>query len=288
MKSMTGFAHREHNGDTVHMVLEVKSYNNRYLDLSVTLPGALSVLEPEVRALIGARLSRGRVEVTVRLRELARNPRVRVDSDAVATYRSALETVRTVAGIPEPVTLGDILRFDDVLVVEHERDLDAYRELLLPMFDQAMDDLDIARRTEGQATERDIRSQLERVAAALKIVENLAPQMEASLTENIRTRFAEVVGDQADETRIYTETAVLLVKYSINEELSRMSSHLAGFADSLGLDEPIGKRLDFLCQEINREINTIGSKSFVLDVSRQVVEMKDALENIREQLRNIE
>lgn len=288
MRSMTGFAHREHNGDTVHMVLEIKSYNNRYLDLSVTLPGALSVLEPEVRALVGARLSRGRVEVTVRLRELARNPRVRVDSDAVAAYRSALETVRTVAGIPEPVTLADILRFDDVLVVEHERDLDAYRELLLPMLNQAMDDLDIARRTEGQATERDIRSQLERVAVALKIVENVAPQMEASLTENIRTRFAEVVGDQADEARIYTETAVLLVKYSINEELSRMSSHLAGFADSLGLDEPIGKRLDFLCQEINREINTIGSKSFVLDVSRQVVEMKDALENIREQLRNIE
>ncbi|TVR04810.1 MAG: YicC family protein [Spirochaetaceae bacterium] len=288
MRSMTGFAHREHNSDTVHMVLEIKSYNNRYLDLSVTLPGALSVLEPEVRALVGARLSRGRVEVTVRLRELARNPRVRVDSDAVAAYRSALETVRTVAGIPEPVTLADILRFDDVLVVEHERDLDAYRELLLPMLDQAMDDLDTARQTEGQATERDIRNQLERVSVALKIVENVAPQMEASLTENIRTRFAEVVGDQADEARIYTETAVLLVKYSINEELSRMSSHLAGFAESLGLDEPIGKRLDFLCQEINREINTIGSKSFVLDVSRQVVEMKDALENIREQLRNIE
>lgn len=288
MKSMTGFAHREHNGDTVHLVLEVKSYNNRYLDLSVALPGMLSVLEPEVRAVVGSRLSRGRVEVTVRCRELARNPRVRVDSDAVAAYRSALETVRTVAGIPEPVTLGDILRFDDVLVVEHERDLDAYRELLLPMLDQTMDDLDAARRSEGQTTERDIRGQLDRVAAALKIVEEVAPQMEASLTENIRTRFAEVVGDQADEARIYTETAVLLVKYSINEELSRMGSHLAGFADAFNLDEPVGKRLDFLCQEINREINTIGSKSFVLDVSRQVVEMKDALENIREQLRNIE
>ncbi|TVR30079.1 MAG: YicC family protein [Spirochaetaceae bacterium] len=288
MKSMTGFGHAEHHDDALQASLELKSYNNRYLDISVVLPGFLAVLEPEIRGYIGGRVKRGRVEVVLRVRELAQNVRVHIDAGTVAAYRDALQRLREVGGFNEPLTIEHLLRFDEVVQVEKEREIGDYRAVVFELLERAWAGFDSERDREGQATVRDIRGQLARLKTALQAVAAVAPQMEEGLRHSVRARFAEVLGDEVDMTRVYSETALLLVKYSIHEELSRMESHLEGLDAALGDSGAQGKRLDFLCQEINREVNTVGSKSFVLDISRQVVEMKDALENIREQLRNVE
>ncbi|TVQ37924.1 MAG: YicC family protein [Spirochaetaceae bacterium] len=288
MKSMTGFGYADFHSSALQASLEIKSYNNRYLDVSVVLPGFVAPLEPEIRAFVAQRVSRGRVEVTLRLRELQLNLRIHIDEATVGAYGSALERLREVAGLDEPVTIDHLLRFEEVVQVEKERRIDDYRTVVHELLQTALVDFDARRVREGDATQRDIRRQLERLTAALEVVAGYAPQMEEGLRRTVQSRFSEVLGDEVDTARVYAETASLLVKYSINEELARMGAHLESLDAALSESGALGKRLDFVCQEINREINTIGSKSFVLDISRQVVEMKDALENIREQLRNVE
>ena len=288
MKSMTGFGLAEFNSGALQASLEIKSYNNRYLDVSVVLPGFAAPLEPEIRAFVAQRVSRGRVEVTLRLRELQLNLRIHIDAATVGAYSGALERLREVAGLDGPLTLDHLLRFEEVVQVEKERHIDDYRAVVHELLQSAFVDFDARRAREGDATQQDIRRQLGRLTAALEVVAGYAPQMEEGLRRTVQSRFLEVLGDEVDTARVYTETASLLVKYSINEELTRMGAHLESLDSALSESGALGKRLDFVCQEINREINTIGSKSFVLDISRQVVEMKDALENIREQLRNVE
>jgi uncharacterized protein (TIGR00255 family) len=152
----------------------------------------------------------------------------------------------------------------------------------------AVDDFDGERIREGKHTEADILSHITVLESSLKTVAAFAPQIESSVKENLKSRFAEVLGNQIDENRILAETAILLMKYTISEELSRLASHLGEFRAETDRNPSPGKKLDFLCQEINREINTIGSKTPILEVSHAVVDMKNALENVREQLRNVE
>lgn len=288
MKSMTAFAHTEQQDAALQAAVDIKSYNNRYLDINVLLPGFLATLEPEVRSYVSRRVARGRVEVVLRLREVAQNLQIQIDPGTVAAYRDALVRLREVAGLSDPITMDHLLRFEEVLQVEKQREAGSYRPLVFALLERAFEAFESERLREGLATAQDITAQLQRIEDALAIVGAHAPQMEKGLQETVRSRFAQVLGDEIDLSRVYAETAMLLVKYSINEELSRMQAHLESFHEALQGGGAVGKRLDFLCQEINREVNTIGSKSFVLDISRQVVEMKDALENIREQLRNVE
>ena len=152
----------------------------------------------------------------------------------------------------------------------------------------AADQFEAERVREGRRTEEDILAHVDTLERMRGKISVLAPLLEASLQEHIRGRFAEVLGDAVDESRVLTETATLLVKYTIGEELCRLGAHLAEFREESAGNATAGKKLDFLCQEINREINTIGAKTPQLEVSRAVVTMKEALENIREQLRNVE
>jgi uncharacterized protein (TIGR00255 family) len=184
--------------------------------------------------------------------------------------------------------LSLILGMEGVLTIEKNRDDDRYWKQIEPVLKNAAEDFETERLREGRHTEADIFSHIGLIEAALETVAAHAPALEASIRENLRSRFAELLGNQIDENRVLAETAVLLVKYSISEEISRLSSHLAEFRAETKRNPGPGKKLDFLCQEINREINTIGSKTTVLEVSRAVVNMKDALENVREQLRNVE
>jgi uncharacterized protein (TIGR00255 family) len=158
----------------------------------------------------------------------------------------------------------------------------------MPVLETAAGIFEAERNREGRHTEEDILSHIARFEAALERVAFLAPAMEDTIKENLRCRFAELLGDRIDESRVLTETAVLLMKYTISEEISRLGVHLAEFrAETLRNPGP-AKKLDFLAQEMNREVNTIGSKTPNAEVSQAVVEMKNILENIREQLRNVE
>ncbi len=288
MISMTGYGSSEHADERFHASVEVKSVNNRYLDINVTVPGSLGSLEPMIRERIGAFVSRGRVDVSVRLRELEEDLAVTVDHSVLGGYLRALNELREAAGIDSPVTLDHLLAVEGVIKSERRVDRDRYWNLIEPLLDDARVEFLASRRREGDHLARDIRGQLERVEHALGTVTAHAGEIDRQVREHLRDRFADVVGDRVEETRMLAEVAVQLTRFSINEEVVRLAAHLKSFRSKMVAEGAVGKKLDFLCQEMHREINTIGSKSIVLAISEQVVEAKDALENVREQLRNVE
>ncbi|GHV51909.1 hypothetical protein AGMMS49579_08270 [Spirochaetia bacterium] len=288
MKSMTGYAYREIQENNISLSLEIRGYNSRFLEIYVNLPPWLSTLEAPVREYIASRCIRGKIEVGLRLREHNAPVKVGVNQEAVRAYGEAIQKVADILHIDEKPNLAMILGMEGVLEIEKSRDDNRYWEQIEPVLKNAVDDFDAERIREGKHTEADILSHIAVLESSLKTVAAFAPKIESSIKENLRSRFTEVLGNQIDENRILAETAVLLMKYTISEELSRLASHLGEFRAETERNQSPGKKLDFLCQEINREINTIGSKTPILEVSRAVVDMKNALENVREQLRNVE
>lgn len=288
MKSMTGFGHGERSDDTLSVSVELKSYNNRFLDVFVNLPSFLSSLEPRVREFVADRCQRGKIEVSIRAKELQGDVNVIVDEKAAAAYYGAVRRLAESLGLDETPRLSTILSLEGVLQTDKARNPEKFWQAIEPLLSDAFAGFESSRVREGKATEADILSHIGAIENALSLVAGHAPALEESIKENLRTRFREVLGDAADENRVLAETAVLLMKYTISEEIARLKTHLTEFREETARNPAPGKKLDFLCQEINREINTIGSKSPILEVSRAVVEMKDALENVREQLRNVE
>ncbi|MBN2659533.1 MAG: YicC family protein [Spirochaetales bacterium] len=288
MKSMTGFGFSEIQDEKSHISLDLKSYNNRYLDIITNIPSILNPLEPTIREWLSARIGRGRVEVHIRYRELEEDMKVILDENVVREYASVLNQMAAIAGINEKPGLSHLLGMDGIIKTDRKRDLSTIWEKLEPMMEKAFIDFEANRLREGDNTEKDIADQIGVLKENLAFVESRAPEVDRQIRETLSGKFREITGDELEETRLLAETAMYLVKYDINEEIIRMRSHLDRFAEIMREEEGAGKKLDFLCQELNREINTIGSKSPVVEVHQSVVLMKDALEKIREQLRNVE
>lgn len=288
MKSMTGYGYAEYQDEKIHITLELKSYNNRYLDIIINQPSFLNPLEPKLRKYISGRAERGRVELYLRVRELEEDLVLHLDRKAAASYAGTLRELAQEAGLDGSIELSHLLAFDGILKTEKKRDIDNYSEKIMPLLGKCFSQWDESRIIEGRATEEDISRSMAIIYDALEMFTGKAVEMEVNIKTNIRDKFMDVLGDQVDEQRVLAETAVLLVKYSINEEIVRLRGHLDSFTAAMSGGDAVGKKLDFICQEINREVNTIGSKSFMLEVNQKVIEVKDSLENIREQLRNVE
>jgi uncharacterized protein (TIGR00255 family) len=192
------------------------------------------------------------------------------------------------AGIREEIRLSHLLRIEGVLRAEQSLDLDAYWLDFRPVLESVFQEFDELRRAEGEATGKDILELLGAIEADITKIEAAAPQLEEKIKNDLRTRFQDLLSNGIDENRILTETAALLMKSDIHEELVRSRSHLQSFRKILGESEPMGKKLDFICQELNREFNTIGAKNLLVEVDGAIVALKDHVEKIREQLRNVE
>jgi uncharacterized protein (TIGR00255 family) len=288
MKSMTGYGYAEEAATSFHMSLEIKSYNNRYLDIYVNVPAALSPLEARIREYLASRILRGKVEVFLRIKNLERNISVCVDPAVVGGYLAALRKIAELAGIHEEVRLSHLVHMEGILRTEENRGAEEYWRELQPLLAKAFDSFEESRLREGEATEKDIRALLANIKKNAEETSAWAPEIEKRFSQIIRGRMEELLADKVEEARIAAEVAMLLVKYSIHEELVRLDAHCEAFRSAASETGSIGKKLDFICQEMNREINTIGSKNILAEVSRCVVAMKDDLENIREQIRNIE
>lgn len=288
MISMTGYGFAELQDERVLASVEVKSVNNRFLDLHVSLPGTLTPFDPEVRKAVNAFANRGRVEVSVRYRELTEEVSVRVDRTVLAAYLAAIDEIRSEAGIDEPLSLAALLGIDGLLRSERDVDRERSWSVVQPLLAGALEAFAEHRSTEGQRTQNDIAEQFARIKTALDHIRAHESEIEAQVRSQLQTRFREVVGDGVEEQRMLAEVAVQLTRFSIHEEIARLSAHIEAFQSTMSRVGAVGKKLDFICQEMHREINTIGSKSQVLTVSEAVVEAKDALENVREQLRNVE
>ena len=288
MISMTGFGHGEHRDSRVQMVLEVRSYNNRFLELGINLPYSLKQLEPRVREYLSARVQRGKVEFYLSLTELEDSSDVVVDHARVRTYTAALEELRRLAGIRERLSLSNLIGLEGVLKTVSRKDPEVLWALVLPLLEKVFAEFNTSRIVEGRKTEQDIRASAEEIQKRLAFIQTKVPEIEVKIKTGLRDRFRELLGEGVEESRIMAETAVQLMRGDINEEVQRTRGHLESLQEALGASGPQGKRLDFVCQELGREINTIGSKSMLMDIDQAVIAIKDSLEKIREQIRNVE
>ena len=287
MRSMTGYSFCEFQDDNIKLAAELKSYNNRFLDISVSAPPALQGAENAIRKYLGDRIARGKVEFYLKIKSLSSQFKVEVDQGALAGYMAAFNQVRELSGLKDEISLALLIRSEGVLVKDTELDPELFDKYVFPLLEKVYAEYDATCQREGENTKADILRHLAIIEENVKVVEAQTGRFEELLRKNVYDRFQQLLGDAVDESRVYAETAVLLIKYTVNEELVRLKSHLEAFYAALDSNEPVGKKLDFICQELNREINTIGSKSMMVEVDRAVVTLKDALENIREQVRNV-
>jgi uncharacterized protein (TIGR00255 family) len=287
MQSMTGYAYKEAQDSDVLYSVEIKSYNARFLDVFVGLPPYLSRLENPLKKKIDARVRRGKIEASVKIKT-PHSAQVAVDSALASTLKRALDDMAGELGLNETASLSLLASLPGVILARDDCDIEQYKQCLEPLFESALDDFIADREREGGILKTDILLRVQILENTWKTFESYQQEMENVLRESVAKKFREVLGDSIDEKRVLAEIAALLVKNTITEEVTRLKSHIESLKSELDSIETPGRKIDFICQEINREINTIGAKNQNIAVGKAVVNAKDALESIREQIRNIE
>ena len=290
MYSMTGFGKGEYREGGLTVTVELKSVNNRFLDIAVKCPHALAPYEEDLRALLRSRFARGRVDVFVGMNDLREKPKApRIDYALAEGYYAAARSLH--ARFPEAeddVSLAFLLRLPDVVRFEEEEGED---KVLLPALldaaGKAADALERMRLAEGERLKEDVLQRGREIAALRDAIEERAPRVAEEYRRKLTDRMNDYLSGKVDETRILTEAAVFADKCSIDEELTRLKSHIAELFRIAG-ERTVGRKLDFLIQEFNRECNTICSKSNDAEITALALKMKNEIEKVREQIQNLE
>lgn len=288
MTSMTGYSYVETSTETSTVSVEIKSVNSRFLDLTINLPPYLNQLESSFRAIISEKVVRGKIDVYIRVKENESDIEIAADTNAAKAYLDAIKKIADATGYSSDIPLSLIISQPGVLNTNKNYDVEKYNQMISPVLKEALDKFCADRKREGENLKKDLLSKLSKLEECAAFFKEWQPKMELIFKEQITAKFKELLADQVDENRIMTETAAMLVKYTINEEIVRLHSHLAAMKTEIENNPAPGKKLDFLCQEANREINTIGSKNQFAEVGAMVISSKDSLENIREQAKNVE
>jgi uncharacterized protein (TIGR00255 family) len=290
IESMTGFGRGTARVGQAEATVEIRSVNGRYGDVSVRLPRALHPHESAVQNALKDRLDRGKINAAITVQQDAGDVALVVDARRAAAYGRLLREAAEAAGLPDP-TAADLFRFSDVLVpvegAAAEDDGDAWAATQAAL-NEATDRLLAMRRTEGEALAADFRLRLDLIEEELAGVEAQAPERTAGHQARLRERLDEIAGDdRINPERLEAEVALLADKLDVTEECVRLRAHLAAFRAAMESDEAVGRRLNFLAQEFNREINTIASKANDAGMAARAVRMKEELEKIREQVQNV-
>ena len=293
MLSMTGFGGGEGTIGPITVMIELRSVNHRFLDVSLKLPGSLTAFEGDIRKFLKDNVARGRVTVSAQL-QLARDPRdAGLDPDRLAQgltmVRQAAQDLEKATGEKHPVTLDHLLRVPDLFRAE-EPDLPAedLQAALLEAMTRAHQGLMKMKEAEGKALVDEMRQRLTTLSGLLAAVEKLAPQAGIEIQARLDERLAKILTDQIDPQRLAQEVALLADKANINEECERLGIHIDHFHGALDKGGQVAKQLNFLLQEMHREVNTMGSKTNLMDITQAVIAMKDEVESMREQIQNLE
>ena len=289
--SMTGYGSAKGTVEGLNITAELKSVNNRYLDVSVRLPRGFLFAEEAIKAAVQQHISRGKVDVFLTVdSSQAADTVVRVNEPLLRAYLDALDSISAEHGLQNDVTALSVARFPDVLSVEKaEADQDALRAGLVSLMDEALAEYDRMRLREGQKLREDVEGRLVTIEALVTEVETHAPETVEAYHNRLRQKLESVLeGKDVDEARVITECAVFADRVAVDEETVRLRSHIAQMRQMLAAGSPFGRKADFLIQEFNREANTIGSKCQNADIAKVVVDLKSEIEKIREQIQNIE
>ncbi|MBQ8861978.1 MAG: YicC family protein [Clostridia bacterium] len=293
IRSMTAFGRATGKAPGRDIIVEIKSVNNRFFDCQVKLPRLFAFLEDNVKKQIAARgIARGKVDVYITI-DVTDTVGVEVDIDRTyaKSYIDALKKLSAEFDLPCDITTMRVAQNRDIFAVKKaEEDAEAEWQALLPVLNAALDAFIAARESEGENMRRDIAEKKANVKALAEKIAPLSERDKAEQYEKMKERIRDLVGEsvQIDEAKLITECAVYADKIAVDEEIVRLASHFEAFDAILTAKEPVGRKLDFLMQEMNRETNTIGSKACDVEIARIVVEMKSELEKIREQIQNIE
>ncbi|MBR5614227.1 MAG: YicC family protein [Clostridia bacterium] len=290
LKSMTGFGRAEKMIDGFEIKVNLKSVNHRYMDASIRVPKYYTFVEDKIRQAAAKYISRGKVEIFVSVdRTEGSGKTVAIDSEVAENYINALKSLAKF-GLEDDVKISTISQYHDIFKIENdEDDEEKITAMIIEVFSEAAEDFVNMRINEGKNMERDILSHLDCLAQNLALVEERYPQIVEEYRARLEKKIAEVLDDKnVDEARIVTEAAIFAERSDIGEETVRLASHIKEFKKMINTDQPIGKKLDFMVQEMNRETNTMGSKANDVQIAKLIVNMKSEIEKIREQIQNIE
>ena len=291
VKSMTGYGRAREMRNGRDITVEVRSVNNRYLDCTVKMPRAYIFAEDRMKARVQQAISRGKVDVFVTIDASAADEAVVAVNEPLARgYYEALTRLKTMFSLPGEVTPEVLAKFPDVLAVtKAEEDVEAIAADICAVLDDALAAYNDMRAVEGEKLAADVAGRVTTIETVVGKVEERSPQTVAAYRQRLETKMQEVLQSTTiDESRILTEAAIFADKIAVDEETVRLRSHIAQLRAILASDEPVGRKLDFLIQEVNRECNTIGSKCNDLTIAQDVVNMKAEVEKIREQVQNME
>ncbi|CCJ34176.1 YicC/YloC family endoribonuclease [Caloramator australicus] len=291
IKSMTGYGRGECEENNRRFVIELKSVNNRYLDINIRLPKHLISLEDNIRKYISSRVSRGKIDVFVSQEKFSDDDiKVVLDEQVASYYYNVYSELKKKFNLQEEITLSLLAKAPDVIIIEkNEDDVETVWDTMKKALDEALSVFIDMRTKEGLKLKQDILERCMIISEKVNLIEKRSPSIIDEYREKIKLRVSEFLKDvEIDESRLLNEVAFFADKVNIDEEITRLKSHIEQLRLSLESDEAVGRKLDFLIQEMNRETNTIGSKANDLSIANLVIDIKSELEKIREQVQNIE
>ena len=291
IKSMTGYGSAKGTVGDLVISVELKSVNNRYLDASVRMPRSFLFAEDAVKSAIGRHISRGKVDMFVNVdSSAANNMSVKVNEPLLQGYLDAIRLISDKYGLENDLSAVSAGRFPDILYVEKEDlDADTISEGIVAIAEEALCDFDAMREREGEKLCADVLKKLETISSLVSVVERDSPKTVEAYQARLRDKMNEILSSAGiDESRILAEAAIFADRVAVDEETVRLRSHMSQLRTMLAGGSPIGRKIDFLIQEFNREANTIGSKCQNTGIAHVVVELKSEIEKIREQIQNIE
>lgn len=290
IKSMTGFGRTKLVKDLREYQVEMKSVNHKYSDINIKLPRSISYLEEDIRKIVLSKVKRGKIEVFITFDNYSdEGKNIIINKEIAKVYINNLKELADEENISSNIEVTEISKLPDVLTIKNIENEEKIKEEIVQAVTEATEKLVNMRKIEGEKIAIDLLKRINNIDVIVKEISQLSTGLIEEYVVKLENRIKEILkNDQVDKTRLAQEVVIYSDKCSIEEELTRLNSHIAQFKDLLNSEDAIGKKLDFLIQEMNRETNTIGSKSVNLDITNKVIDIKTILEDIREQIQNIE
>ena len=291
LKSMTGYGRREAVTYGKKILVEIKSVNHRYSDYNIKVQRHLGFLEDKIRKHVSSAITRGKVDIYLNVENFeTADKEIRLNREIARNYIEVLHELRDEFGLKDDITVSNVARNSDIFQTERvEEDEEQLWNSVKTVLDCALGDFVAMREREGERIEKDLCDRIEYMRTLVTKIDERSPQTVQEYSDRLYEKIKEVLdGRGIDEARILTEVAIYADKVAVNEETVRLTSHFEEFDNIIGSGEPAGRRLDFLIQEINREVNTIGSKASDIEIAKTVVTLKGEIEKLREQIQNIE